>query len=337
MEESIIKLNIDLDNNKNIPLYRRIAYSLEKKIKAGEIPPGSKLPTVRKLSSQLHVSTGTILHTYEYLVSRELIAMQQGKGTFVLGNGLEIKHESTKELAIELIDSLIHSLADQEFSYKEIEMYFESVLRKHRAQALNIRLGIIDCNPEALYNMCSQLNFLENVSITPFLLSEIDSLPVPYDTNIDIAITTYTHFEELSKKTTNELQILPIALEPSSHTIVNLSKIQEASKVGICTQSKRFSEIIKNRLNEFIKTQKNKVYLFQSEESFRDFCSTKELLIVPYRYQNFCTSEETELLDKFKQIGGRILEFNYQIDRGSLLHISKSVEFFYQQLLDDLT
>lgn len=260
--------------------------------------------------------------------------MQQGKGTFVLEP--EYKSADSKEQAIILIDSLIHNLEKMHFSQKEIETYFDLVLRERQSKTIHVRLGVVDCNPEALHNIHSQLNRLEQVHITTFLLHELDSSTVPYDTHLDLVTTTSTHFEELSKKTTNSLQILPISLAPSSDTIVNLSKIKKDSKVGICTQSARFGKIVENIFKQFAQAEVPDIYLFESQKSLKSFCKDKEVIIVPYEYESFCSPKETSFLQEFQKNNGELLEFNYQVDKGSLLHITKAIESCHQQLLDRL-
>ncbi|MFC7440332.1 PLP-dependent aminotransferase family protein [Laceyella putida] len=65
------------------PLYQQIAEFIEQKIAYGEFPPGSLLPSERKLAELLNVNRMTIVHVYEELQASGLIERKQGSGTYV--------------------------------------------------------------------------------------------------------------------------------------------------------------------------------------------------------------------------------------------------------------
>jgi DNA-binding transcriptional MocR family regulator len=69
------------------PLYQQVASSLRAAIAAGEIPPGTKLPTERSLANQLGLSRTTVIGAYERLETEGIIVRRQGSGTFVSSAG----------------------------------------------------------------------------------------------------------------------------------------------------------------------------------------------------------------------------------------------------------
>jgi GntR family transcriptional regulator/MocR family aminotransferase len=60
-------------------LYRR----LREQILTGELLPGSKLPSTRALSVDLHLSRNTILYAFEQLIAEGFLQAETGSGTFV--------------------------------------------------------------------------------------------------------------------------------------------------------------------------------------------------------------------------------------------------------------
>ncbi|MEK8132616.1 PLP-dependent aminotransferase family protein [Paenibacillus filicis] len=71
------------DRGSEQPLYQQIADDLERRISYGEFPPGSLLPSERKLAEQLGVNRSTVILAYSELRSLGIIESQTGSGTRV--------------------------------------------------------------------------------------------------------------------------------------------------------------------------------------------------------------------------------------------------------------
>ncbi|RXZ80749.1 PLP-dependent aminotransferase family protein [Paenibacillaceae bacterium] len=71
------------DRSSAQPLYQQISDDIERRISYGEFPPGSLLPSERKLSAQLGVNRSTVVLAYEELRSLGIIESQTGSGTRV--------------------------------------------------------------------------------------------------------------------------------------------------------------------------------------------------------------------------------------------------------------
>ncbi|TLD71879.1 PLP-dependent aminotransferase family protein [Phragmitibacter flavus] len=65
------------------PLYLQLADRLQNLIKAGTFKPGDRIPSVRHLSAQHHVSIPTVLQAYVTLEDRRLIEARPKSGYFV--------------------------------------------------------------------------------------------------------------------------------------------------------------------------------------------------------------------------------------------------------------
>jgi len=71
------------DRQSNKPLYEQIADHLERRISYGEFPPGSLLPSERKLAEQLGVNRSTVILAFAELRSLGIIESRTGSGTRV--------------------------------------------------------------------------------------------------------------------------------------------------------------------------------------------------------------------------------------------------------------
>ena len=65
------------------PISQQILEGLRRKIAAGELAQGSRLPSVRGLALQLTVSLNTVAKAYRQLSAEGLIESRQGIGVFV--------------------------------------------------------------------------------------------------------------------------------------------------------------------------------------------------------------------------------------------------------------
>ncbi len=65
--------------------YRRIADELTAQIRAGELPPGTKLPSTAELADRYSVSVATAYRAVSLLHDRELVVGQPGRGVYVAG------------------------------------------------------------------------------------------------------------------------------------------------------------------------------------------------------------------------------------------------------------
>ena len=75
-------------------LYDQIVAGLKREISEGRLPPGSSLPSFRRLAADLMVSLITVKRAYEELEKEGIIYRRQGLGTFVAEHGGNLSRES---------------------------------------------------------------------------------------------------------------------------------------------------------------------------------------------------------------------------------------------------
>lgn len=76
-------ITIDKERRDEFPIYKQIADELVRLVEEGDLPPGSRLPTVRKLAEQLEVTRVTIHSAYGELRKRGYAEAVVGRGTFI--------------------------------------------------------------------------------------------------------------------------------------------------------------------------------------------------------------------------------------------------------------
>lgn len=73
------KLNFDSP----LPLYHQLAEVLLARIRAGEYPPGAKIPSEHELAADFGIGRPTARQATELLVRRRILTRRRGSGTFV--------------------------------------------------------------------------------------------------------------------------------------------------------------------------------------------------------------------------------------------------------------
>lgn len=74
---------IKIDKNSNIPLYRQLYASISNAIEMGNLPRGTKLPSIRKLSEDLMLSRTTVESAYHQLSVEGFIISRPQSGYFI--------------------------------------------------------------------------------------------------------------------------------------------------------------------------------------------------------------------------------------------------------------
>jgi GntR family transcriptional regulator len=72
-----------IDSRSPIPLYVQIADRIRIAVATSELVPGTALPSVRQLASQLRVNPATVVQAYRELEQAGVVERRQGAGTFV--------------------------------------------------------------------------------------------------------------------------------------------------------------------------------------------------------------------------------------------------------------
>lgn len=77
------RFDFKLDARSGVPVYRQIIDQVLGGIAAGSLKAGDQLPTVRQLAVDLAINPNTVVRAYRELEIREILATQQGTGTFI--------------------------------------------------------------------------------------------------------------------------------------------------------------------------------------------------------------------------------------------------------------
>ncbi|MCG8571884.1 MAG: GntR family transcriptional regulator, partial [Spirochaetes bacterium] len=318
-----------IDKNIDVPSYRQLIEQLIKLVQEKKLSPGDKLPAERELAEKLGIARGTIKKAYEELLRLDMVEAVQGKGTFV-SLKQNIIHSSRMEQALSIINQTLVQLQDLDFSLQEISNLIDIKIMEREEILDNLHIAAIDCNPEALDIYENQLLFISRVKIRKYLLDNLardTSLEKTFN-HYALILTTSNHYQELKLLLPNEEdKLIQLAVSPSQSTIIQLASISNQKKIGILCESEKFYRIIHHHLENLNFISANiEVSFFNHKMNNDQFIAQQDILIIPPGYSFDQLVDQTSVFQQFRQKGGKIIRFDYQIERGSLLYIEERIK-----------
>ncbi len=126
--EARIPIQLSMDDPE--PMYRQIESQLRDFILSGQLPPGTKLPSVRALAKDLACSVITTRRAYQDLEGEGFIRTRQGMGTMVAQIAEERMSRHRLEPVEKAMDEAVRAGRRASFSEAEIREVLEETLEK---------------------------------------------------------------------------------------------------------------------------------------------------------------------------------------------------------------
>jgi GntR family transcriptional regulator len=109
-----------IDPASGVPFYRQIIDQIKYAIARGELRPGDQLPTVRQLAVDLAINPNTVSKAYSQLEILGILQTQQGSGTFISPQKVEVSELERQEKLDTLCREFISSAASYGFTLNEL-------------------------------------------------------------------------------------------------------------------------------------------------------------------------------------------------------------------------
>jgi len=326
-------MQLHLEPTSKTPAYRQIVQQIAAQVRDGVLPPGTKLPSERGLAQELKIARGTIKRAYELLVRDQVIDVSRGRGAFV-SSRQDVLPEGRQERALALIDQVLDQLGTLKLSDREIRTYFDIRLSERRERLRSFHVAAIDCNPEALEIFDRQLRLFQHLRLTRVQLDEVrtDAGARARLAPFDLILTTATHYRELQGLLPDlRARLLPLAVSPSQSTVIEIAGLNASQRMGVICHSDNFLGIIRRRLLAFDLPVSHLPCLRIGQESaLPEFLEQLDIVFVPPGYTLQRAHESVRSVQEYTARGGRVISFDYQIERGSLLFVEERI----QQLLN---
>jgi GntR family transcriptional regulator len=109
-----------IDPASGVPFYRQITDQIKYAIARGELRPGDQLPTVRQLAVDLAINPNTVGKAYSQLEILGILQTQQGSGTFISPQKVEVSELERQDKLDSLCRDFITSAASYGFTLSEL-------------------------------------------------------------------------------------------------------------------------------------------------------------------------------------------------------------------------
>jgi GntR family transcriptional regulator len=111
---------VQIDAKSGVPFYRQIIEQIKFAIARGRLSPGDRLPTVRQLAVDLSVDPNTVVRAYRELELEKVIETQQGSGTYVGKERIEIDPLERQRMLDQILTELLARASSYGFSLEDI-------------------------------------------------------------------------------------------------------------------------------------------------------------------------------------------------------------------------
>jgi GntR family transcriptional regulator len=96
-----------LDAHSGVPVYRQLIDQVQGAVASGSLSAGDQLPTVRHVAIELAINPNTVLRAYREMEIRGMLDTQQGTGTFVAEQKVELSKEVRDRQLGQLVNEFV--------------------------------------------------------------------------------------------------------------------------------------------------------------------------------------------------------------------------------------
>lgn len=316
-----MKLDFKINSQLDVPIYRQLADMIKNLVKKGELSAGEKLPTVQEMTDLLGIARGTVKRTYDELEREGIIEKAQGRGTFVCFN--PSNHGGKKEQAMAAIDSMLTQLEGMGFSTQEINIFLNLKLRERSEREANIKVAVVECNPENLSYVSEQLRHVSGVDLYSYMLDNIEQYPYKLAEGFDLIVSTSSHAQYLEQMLPPDKRVTRMALRPSRSFLSHIIRLGAKKRVGVIGASTRFARLMYDTCRDFAEDIELSCPVVSGEEGVAEYLRTLDVVVVPKMYERHLGAQTASLLNSFS---GEIIECYYEMDEGSVLYLETKVK-----------
>ncbi len=246
-------VHLHVDRDLPVPVTTQLLGQIEYGVTNGDVPPGSRLPSVRELAADLGVSPVTVSQVFKALKAKGLIATVPGRGTFVRGDG----EAATPVRPLSHVDAaLARAVRIGEragLARRELLERFQRLVA-HSSPAPALRLVFVGVYPAVtrayVADLVRHLRSGDRLEATTF--DRLDEPEVARAlAEADMVLTFAHRADELKRHLTEGAEVASVQLIPAQRTRVALAEIDPLERVLLVSTVPEFVATFRRGVDRF--------------------------------------------------------------------------------------
>lgn len=316
-------MHLVLDNSSGISLNQQIKMQLRYLIANGDLPVGSKLPSIRELALFLGTNRNTVAKAYKELAQEGSLSIVQAKGAFVAKPAVNSDVDDRMKLLVRLVQKSMSEAGCMGFSADDFLHAAQTLYLKQKSKTQEVRILFFECNQYALDQYVKDLSDALQVKIEGMLLSKIPELLQDREkmSRYDLFVTTAGHYPHVSKYIDSS-NLYGINLGAYLKLVERLLECPADTNVGvICMSGIYGSEDLRQALLNFgIRPERVSQTGIEDSKKLKQVIDNNDILIV----SKFARMTRQDLFGSLT--GKTLIEYENILSESSINILKKVIE-----------
>lgn len=204
---------------------------LTNRVRLGDFPVGSKLPSCRSLAQELGSNPSTVDRAIHQLAQEGVVRTAARRGTFVLST--ELPSFSWLDRFTDDFAQLVARARGAGVTRTQLIAVIEAVLASEQREPL---VSFYECNERDLNAMSSRVDELTGLTVERRLFPP-DGSELGHD--CDLLLTPYFHLADLKGRVADFARVLPVNVTAAPHVMLRLAMLDAKDKVLVVAPTNR--------------------------------------------------------------------------------------------------
>lgn len=255
-------MDLRVNSRSHVPVHVQLQEQLKHLILTGELPVGSRLPSIRMLAGYLRINRNTVARVVAELEREGFLETRRGSGTYVLEPPVDAEGMERQRF----LERVMRQAAEEGIPVEELG--YALLARAGAPVPGRAPILFVECNAPELDHYAAALEEQLPVEVEAVLLEDLPGriaqengdAPLPWR----LAVTTFYHVHEVEEIVEPRgIETVALLAEATLDGIRRLAELPAGTKVAVLGNSRTCSE---NLLNSLVGAGMDHLKLFQIYE-----------------------------------------------------------------------
>ncbi|HYL80239.1 MAG TPA: GntR family transcriptional regulator [Candidatus Acidoferrum sp.] len=244
-------MDLQINRQSQLPIHVQLQAQLTHMIQAGQLSPGTQLPTVRQLAGYLRINRNTAARVFADLEREGILVCQKGRGSFVAEwrAGSKAKSPRMRSL-VQVVDESMERATRLGFSATEFATaLYTRAQTVPAAEPTKLRALFTECNVPQLRQFSREVEQALPLRVDGLLVPELTRTfrrSPDHLRRYALVITTFWHVHEVQNLLRKaSIEVVGLMADASLETLMRLTALPEGTKVGVACHEWTGSENVR--------------------------------------------------------------------------------------------